>query len=411
MKSVADLCAGIEAIVRPLEPFAVSLTESFGCVLAEDVVAAVAHPAFDNAATDGFAVRSIDLNDAADGTATTLPVLGEVTVGSWEAIGVSPGTALRIVAGARMPAGADAVLADEYTADGGATVTATKLSTEHGPTPGEQIHPAERDFAAGASVLRAGTRIGVNEMALLAAAGRGGVVVRPTPRAVVLSCGDELIEPGAPLTGGKVIDVNSYALTGAVRATGGVAFRLSIGPDDEDRLAALLDDNLVRGDLIVTTGGISGGENDVMQQALRRLGGVLFDRVAVDPGSTFGFGVIGPDATPIFCLPGNTDSALLGFELFVRPSLLAMAGIDDERTELTARLTEPVSGVAGARSYRPARLGWDGDIRTVTPLGAPGAGQVVTVAVGDGFIMLEEDRAAADAGDSVPVLLLGGVRQ
>ncbi len=281
--------AVILAAITPLAATSLELAAAEGCVLAEDVTAAVALPSFDNSSMDGYAVRAADVAGAAAGAPAALAVTGEIAAGDVGAYRLAPGTALRIMTGAQLPAGADAVVPVEWT-DGGDTRVAIYRPAEHG----NAVRYAGGDAAAGETLLTAGTRMRPMQIAVAASAGRKAVSVRPRPRVVVLSTGDELTEPGTPLVPGQIWDSNSYMIAAAAREAGAVAYRRSVVPDDPKGVLPALEEQLAHADLLITTGGVSmGGEHDVVKAALRELGTVTFRKVAMQPGMPQGFGVLG----------------------------------------------------------------------------------------------------------------------
>jgi molybdopterin molybdotransferase len=402
VKSVDEHLAGILAVVGPLGDFEVNLLDAHGCLLTEDVVAPHPLPAFDNSAMDGYAVRLADVRDASAQRPVTLPVVGDIPAGSVAPYRIQPGLTARIMTGAPVPAGAEAVVPVEWT-DGGLA----QVRVERAPQPGQHIRRAGEDVAAGAAVLRAGTHLRAAQLGLLAAVGRDRARVRPRPRVVVVSTGAELVEPGAAVAPGQIADSNSYTLTAAARESGAIAYRVGIVPDDSRTLLATLEDQLIRADLLVTTGGVSVGAYDVVKGVLSRLGTVAFDRVAMQPGMPQGFGTIGPDNTPIFTLPGNPVSAFVSFEVFVRPALRRMLGVEPiVRPVVRARLAAAVTSPPGKRSYaRGVVEARDGGYR-VTPQAGQGSHQLAALAAANCLVVVPEDVTALGADDEVDVLLL-----
>ena len=209
-------------------------------------------------------------------------------------------------------------------------------------------------------VLEAGTRLGPGQLGLLAAVGRDRVVVRPRPRVVILSTGSELVEPGAPTAPGQIHESNSYILTTAAREAGAIAFRVGIVPDDDRSLMNAIEDQLIRADLVLTSGGVSVGAYDVVKEVLCRLGTVAFETVAMQPGKPQGFGTIGPDSTPIITLPGNPVSSYVSFEVFVRPVIRRMLGVEPLHRPVVRAVCEgAMTSPAGKRQYARAWLGVD----------------------------------------------------
>ncbi|MGH3251060.1 MAG: molybdotransferase-like divisome protein Glp, partial [Trebonia sp.] len=376
-----------------------------GCVLAEDVTAAVPLPPFDNSAMDGYAVQAGDVAGASLDSPAILPVTGEIAAGDIGVHRLAPGTAIRIMTGAQLPAGADAVVPVEWT-DGGNAQVAIHRPAERG----NAVRYAGGDAAEGETLLTAGTRMRPMQIAVAASAGRKAVAVRPRPRVVVLSTGDELTEPGTPLVPGRIWDSNSYMIAAAAREAGAVAYRRSGVPDDPKGLLPALEEQLSHADLLITTGGVSmGGEHDVVKAALRELGTVTFRKVAMQPGMPQGFGLIGKGGeggkgpVPLFTLPGNPVSAYVSFQIFVRPAIAALQGTDDlSLPTTTATLTAPVRSPSGRRSYLRGTL----DGTKVTPLSGQGSHQIAYLGRANALIVVPEWETHLPAGDPVDVLIL-----
>jgi molybdopterin molybdotransferase len=390
------------ATVEPLAPLDLTLLEAHGCVLAEDITATFPLPPFDNSAMDGYAVRASDLTTATDVTPAQLPVVGDIAAGSSSSYSVQPGFCVRIMTGAPMPPGADAVVPVEWTDGGIAQVTIRRA-----PVVGQHVRRAGEDAGAGAGVLSSGTHLGATQVGLLAAVGRERVSARPRPRVVVISTGTELVEPGEPLAHGKIPDANSALLTAAAREAGAIAFRVGIVPDDPRLLIDTLEDQLIRADIVVTSGGVSVGAYDVVKEAIGRLGDVRFRRVAMQPGMPQGFGQIGPDRTPFFGLPGNPVSAYVSFEVFVRPVLRRMLGVEPiYRPTVRARLTTAVGSPPGRRSYLRAWVSVDGGAYVVRPVGGQGSNLIAGLAGANALIVVPEDVTSLDAESTVTVMML-----
>ncbi|MEU6780388.1 gephyrin-like molybdotransferase Glp [Nonomuraea angiospora] len=395
MKSVDEHLAEILATVRPLAPLELELEQALGATLAEEVVSPVPLPPFDNSAMDGYAVRSADISDVP----VTLPVTDDVAAGSEELRAVGPGHAVRIMTGAPMPAGADAVVPVEWT-DGG-TVT---VQISRPVSAGNAIRRAGEDVQAGEVVLKPGTAIGPSQLGIIAGVGRRRIWARPRPRVVVISTGAELVEPGSPLAPGQIWDSNSFTLTAAVREAGGEGFRAGSVGDDPRVLLDRLDTHLMRADAIITSGGVSMGAYEPVKEALSPLGTVRFEKVAMQPGMPQGFGVLGEDQVPIFALPGNPVSSYVSFMLFVRPALDKMRGLPADMPEsVTARLTGPVRSPAGRRSFLRGVLASDG---TVSPVHGQGSHQLAALASANALIVVAEDVTEMPEGATVEVIRL-----
>ncbi|MEU7551765.1 gephyrin-like molybdotransferase Glp [Streptomyces sp. NPDC044571] len=432
--SVDEHLADVLAAVRPLEPIELQLLDAQGCVLVEDVTVPVALPPFDNSSMDGYAVRTADVQGASEEFPAVLTVIGDVAAGSGELPAVGPGQAARIMTGAPLPPGAEAVVPVEWT-DGGAGAGAATGMTPASAAPegagGEvRVHRAAEarahvrargsDVQAGDLALAAGTVLGPPQIALLAAIGRGTVRVRPRPRVVVLSTGSELVQPGEALAPGTIYDSNSFALAAAARDAGAIAYRVGAVADDADTLRSTIEDQLIRADLLVTTGGVSVGAYDVVKEALSSVGvdpeaGVdagrmEFRKLAMQPGKPQGFGTIGPDHTPLLALPGNPVSSYVSFELFVRPAIRALMGLpasEVSRPSVRAVLKadRPLGSPAGRRQF--LRGAYDKESGTVSPVGGSGSHLIAALAHADSLMVVPEDVTSVQPGDELEVVLLG----
>ena len=388
------------AAIRPLRPLWLPLDEAEGGVLAEDVLADTPLPPFDNSAMDGYAVRAVDLAGATAEAPVRLPVRGEIAAGDTGSYRVEPGSCLRIMTGALMPSGADAVVPVEQT-DGGTTVAAFSRAV----SPGQSLRRQGDDVPAGARLLESGTPVGSVQLALLAGSGHATALVRPRPRVAVVSTGNELAEPGTPLVPGQIWESNSYLLAAAARQAGAVATRHRL-PDDPDAVLVRLEQALPEADLLITSGGVSmGGEHDVVKAALSKLGTVTFRKVAMQPGMPQGFGVLGPERQPLFTLPGNPVSAYVSFLLFVRPALDALRDLPALRQRvLTAALTDDVRSPEGRRSYLRGVL--DDTQETVAPLAGQSSHQLGALAQANALIIVPEPVTRIEAGQPVDVMVL-----
>ncbi|MFF8645906.1 gephyrin-like molybdotransferase Glp [Streptomyces sp. NPDC015345] len=432
--SVEEHLDDILATVRPLEPIELQLLDAQGCVLVEDVTVPVSLPPFDNSSMDGYAVRIADIEAASEEFPAVLRVIGDVAAGAGEQPTVGPGEAARIMTGAPLPPGAEAVVPVEWT-DGGLGEGPVSGMRAHSAAPegatGEvRVHrPAEArahvralgsDVRAGDRALSAGTVLGPPQIALLAAVGRGTVKVRPRPRVVVMSTGSELIQPGESLADGQIYDSNSFALTAAARDAGAIAYRVGAVADDAETLRSTIEDQLIRADLVVTTGGVSVGAYDVVKEALTSLGdpdeetgigaggGVEFRKLAMQPGKPQGFGTIGPDHTPLLALPGNPVSSYVSFELFVRPAIRTLMGLPEVHRPLTRAGLATEKALGSPRGRRQFLRGkYDAEAGTVTPVGGAGSHLVAALAHADALIVVPEDVTSVEPGTDVDVVLLG----
>ncbi len=355
-----------QAIVADLirRPAAVSmaLADALGLVLAEDVHASLALPSFDNSAMDGYAVHSADIAAASAEHPVVLPVSADIPAGRTDVPPLEPGHAHRIMTGALLPEGADAVVQVEATDGGTQTVTIIESRDV-----GVHIRRAGEDVAAGELVLSAGMVLGASQLGLLASLGTTSVRVVPPLRVLVLSTGSELVEPGQPLERGQIYESNGVMLTAAVRAAGATGERLQFVPDDVEAFNAVLADRLDGVDLILTSGGVSAGAYEVVKDALTGHG-VEFAKVAMQPGMPQGAGHY--RGVPVVTMPGNPVSSLVSFEVFVRPAIRAAMGQPmPGRRIVSAVLDESISSPVGKRQFRRGRLA-DGHVRTVGPAGS-----------------------------------------
>ncbi|WP_189533175.1 molybdotransferase-like divisome protein Glp [Streptomyces roseolilacinus] len=419
----------ILATVHPLDPIELQLPDAQGCVLVEDVTVPVALPPFDNSSMDGYAVRVADVAGASEEFPAVLTVVGDVAAGSDGLPEVGPGQAARIMTGAPLPPGAEAVVPVEWTdgGTGGGAATGMRAASAAPEGAGGEVRvhrPAEArahvrargsDVAAGDLALAAGTVLGPSQIGLLAAIGRGTVRVRPRPRVVVLSTGSELVQPGTELGPGQIYDSNSFALAAAARDAGAIAYRVGAVTDDADTLRATIEDQLVRADLLVTTGGVSVGAYDVVKEALSAAsdadepgGGVEFRTLAMQPGKPQGFGSVGPDHTPLLALPGNPVSSYVSFELFVRPAIRALMGLRDlhrPRARAVLSAAGPLSSPAGKRQF--LRGTYDARAGTVAPVGGAGSHLIAALAQADALIVVPEDATRVEPGTELEVVLIG----
>lgn len=350
MLSVTDAMARIRAAVPRLGTERVSLWDACGRVLGHEVCATRPSPPCDNSAMDGFAARSADLPG-------TLPVIGEVAAGHVRTEPVQPGTVVRIMTGAAMPPGTDTVVMFEDAAVEGDRVTLPAAA------PGAHVRRAGEDVAIGELVLPAGARLDGGALAMLAALGHATVGVGRRPRVAIVSTGDELVDVAVEPGPGQIVDSSAHALCAMVTAAGGLPNYLGIVRDDRAATTEALREALDH-DVVLTTGGVSVGDHDHVRDALADAGVTLdFWRIAMKPGKPVAFGLGGAaGTTPVFGLPGNPVSTMVAFELFVRPSLLAMQHatvIDRPRAPVV--LADGYRKPAGRAHYLRARLERDGE--------------------------------------------------
>jgi molybdopterin molybdotransferase len=400
MDPVETHLAEVLAAIRPLGPVRLPLEAAEGAVLAEPATAAGALPPFDNSSMDGYAVHASDVAAATGDAPVTLPVADQIPAGDSRVLTVAPGTCARIMTGAPLPGGADAVVPVEWTSGGTAQVQFYR------PVPKDHaIRRLGDDVAAGDELLPAGSQLGPAQIALLAASGHDSAYVRPAPRVAVIGTGNELSAPGSPLAPGRIWDSNSYMLAAAVRQAGGVAQRQRIG-DDPGTVLAIIEEQAGAADLLITSGGVSmGGEHDVVKAALSEHAAMTFRKVAMQPGMPQGIGVVGPNRTPLLTLPGNPVSTFISFCLFGLPALEVLRGLPPRGLpHRRAALTGPVRSPEDKRSY--LRGVFDPAAGTVTPLTGQGSHQLGALALANVLIVVPEPVTSLEAGETADVMSL-----
>lgn len=372
----------------------VPLAEAAGRVLRVPVVSDRDQPPFNRAAMDGFAVRSADT--AAPGA--TLRITGEVRAGVWPEGTVGSAEAFRIMTGAPVPEGADAVIQVERTRADGASSVVIEASV----APGQNIVPKGSEAARGAVLLEEGVRIGAAQLAVMASVGAADPVVARRPRVAVIVTGDEVVDPKAKPSAAQIRNANGPALINAILEAGGVASDFGVVPDDPAKTRAAIARALEEGhDAIVLSGGVSAGDFDFVEKALGELGMTLHvTSVRVKPGAPFVFGTRGK--TLVFGLPGNPVSAQVTFELFARPALLRMQGAKAFlRPRLQATLAGSLANKSNRRNYLPVVVGArDGGLHAL-PVRSQGSGDTLAHATANALAILEPDQTAASAGDRV----------
>jgi molybdopterin molybdotransferase len=379
----------------------VPLAEAAGRVLAADFAAPHPVPPFENSTVDGYAVRAADVAGATAEWPVRLDVVGDVGAGEPGSIRVRSGTAVRIMTGAPLPPGADAVVMLEWTA-----FTTGTVRVERAVDPGRFIRRVGEDVAAGDVVLAEGSRLGSAAVGVLASLGGARVAVRRRPEVAVLATGDELLDVEEELTPGKIRSSNSWTLAGQAREAGAVVRDLGIARDDPADLAARLE--RARGcDVLLTSGGVSVGDRDHVRHVLRELGlEEVFWRVAASPGKPLLFGTLG--STLVFGVPGNPVSSMVVFENFVRPALRRMQGDPrPDRPRVQAVLEQAVSGPADRRHFARVRLSWGPGGFRAGEVRPHGSGNLRSMVHANALAVLPEGRDRADAGEAVEVVLLG----
>jgi molybdopterin molybdotransferase len=392
MISVRDAQAQVLARITGIaSPEIVSLATALGRVLAEDVHAEMDVPPTDNSAVDGYAVASSDL--PATGT-RAFDVTAELAAGAVFSGTLQPGQALRIMTGAPMPAGADTVYPQEVVTREGERITAGSIA------PGANRRLRGEDVGAGQIVLPAGSVLRPQEIGVAASLGLAQLYVRQKPRVAVLSTGDEVAEPGSPRKSGQIYDSNRFSLRGLLEASGAETVDDGIVPDQFDELQARLLRAADHADIVLTSGGVSVGDYDLVKAVLQQAGGIDFWQVAMQPGRPMAVGSIG--RAHFFGLPGNPVASMLTFHLFVRPALWKLAGRRELFvTPFRAVATERMSKRTGRREFKRGILTFAQDRWEVRTTGPQGSGILTSMTAANCFIVIEEERGDVAAGEPV----------
>ena len=395
MRSVDEHRRVIAGLISARPPSPVVLSEALGLVLAEDVVAPLSLPVFDNSAMDGYAVRAEDVADAGPDNPVTLPVAEDIPAGRTDPLTLSPGTAHRIMTGAPMPAGATAVVPVEATDAGMPTV---KIAGA--PRPGQHVRKSGEDVTAGTRVLRAGQTVTPAVLGLVAALGLDRLTIVPRQRVLVISTGSELVAASTALAPGQIYESNAVMLAASVREAGASVLDTATCGDDVEQFRELLEAR--EADLVITSGGVSAGAYEVVKDAFPTgSGGVEFVKVAMQPGMPQGAGRTG-GGCPIVTLPGNPVSALVSFEVFIRPALRAAMGMaDPDRPRRSAVLAEALTSPRGKRQFR--RGIYDPCAGTVTSYGPPASHHLRWLASANCLLDIAEDVTDLAAGQQVEI--------
>ncbi len=415
MRSVEEQQARVTAAAVAPRPVRVAISEAQGLLCAEEVVTERPLPGFDQAAIDGYAVRSVDVAAAGgrqvgdDGAPVdvVLPVVGEVAAGSRQATRLQPRQAVRVDTGAPMPTLADAVLPLDRT-DGGRNRVRVLSSVRSG----DYVRRVGDDVQPGDVAVRAGTIIGAAQVGLLAAVGRDKVLVHPRPRLSVISVGGELVDVDRTPGPGQVYDVNSYALAAAARDAGADVNRVGIAGTDLRRLREVVEGQLIRSEIVVIAGAVGGGASDQVREALRELGDLEVERVAMHPGSVQGFGQLGRDEVPTFLLPSNPVSALVVFEVMVRPLIrIALGRRQPMRRIVSARTVAPITSIEDRKGFLRGQLMRDestGEYLVQALGGAPGSSShlLATLAEANCLVLVDPEVTDIRTGDRVDVAFL-----
>lgn len=395
MRTVAQVQQQILAAVGPLEPVRLPLVEAWGCVLAEDAEAPYDIPTFASSGMDGYAVRSEDLAQAP----VTLDRVGSAFIGKAPDAHLGPGQAMWIATGAPIPPGADTIAPKEDVDSRPDAVTVRRFFS-----PGSFVRPVGQDLTAGDVVVPAGKILAGPELGSLSTAGYGQALVYPRVRVCVVSTGDELVEPGVPLSYGQIPDGNGYTISGCLMEMGIEPIRPPIVADDEDLLRKVFVEHAPQVDVFISSGGMSVGDLDVVKKVVSDMGEIDSYKVAMQPGMPQAFGVV--EGRTYFGLPGNPVSVFVSFELFIRPALLKMMGRKHlQRPVIRAALDEPMDGLPDKTRYsRVFVYRQDGSWRARST--GPAASNLLgTVVRANGLAVIPPGNSPVNTGDEVNVQL------
>ena len=401
----------LQHILRDLQPLPVELApldECLGRVLAEDLIAAIDLPPFANSSMDGFALRAADLLGACADAPVQLEVVMDIAAGAAPEGRLGTGQAARIMTGAPLPAGADAIVPVEQTdADWTSAENSTmarQVAVMTQVAPGDYVRPVGENVRAGQEVLAAGTQLRPQHLGILAALGQAQVPLRRRPRVAIVSSGDELVEVHEPLAPGQIHDVNSYTIQGMVSELGATPLRLPIARDSQDAVRALFREALqLQPDLLISTAGVSVGAHDVVRDVLEELGELNFWRVNMRPGKPLAWGQV--QAKPFFGLPGNPVSAMVTFEIFVRPAVLRLAGRAEVEQVHRATVCEDLHS-DGRRSYLRVTLQHEDGRLLARTTGTQSSGALLSMVLADGLLVVPEGVTFVPDGSELEVHLL-----
>ncbi|MDA0250371.1 MAG: gephyrin-like molybdotransferase Glp [Mycobacterium sp.] len=406
MRSVEEQQARVTAAAVAPRPVRVPIAEAQGLMCAEEVVTEHPMPGFDQAAIDGYAVRSVDVSTAGDGE-IVLPVMGVIEAGARTPSRLQPKQAARIQTGAPMPTLADAVLPLRWTDGGG-----TRVRILRGVRSGAYVRRTGDDVQPGDVAVRAGAIIGAAQVGLMAAVGRERVLVHPRPRVSVMSVGGELVDISRTPGNGQVYDVNSYALAAAARDAGAEVTRIGIVSTDPKELREVVESHLNRSEVVVISGAVGGAAAENLRAVLSGLGSMEVTRIAMHPGSVQGFGQLGPEGVPTFLLPANPVSALVVFEVMVRPLIrLSLGKRQPMRRMVRARTIKPITSVVDRTGYFRGQLLRDqdtGDYLVEVIGDTPGGSShlLASLAEANCLVVVPGEVTDVPAGDFVDVAFL-----
>ena len=404
----------LEKVLERIDVLEAEESDVLGClgqVLAEDVSSPIDIPPRDNSAMDGYAVRSADTRGASRKSPRFLRVVETVIAGTTPKSGVKAGEAIRIMTGAPIPEGADAVVKFEDTDELERGGTSQEIGILVEVEPGLEVRRAGEDISAGSLVLKKETVMRAAEVGVLASLGRSRVVVIRRPVVAILATGDEIADVTQPLPQGKIYNSNSYSLAALVLRYGGIPMMLGIALDNEDSLLAKLRPGQ-GADMVITSGGVSLGDYDVVKEVLAKQGELVFWRVREKPGKPLAFGMLrgmgkGGRNIPLFALAGNPVSAMINFELFVRPAILKMMGKKNlAKPTVEAVVEDAIENTDGRRVFTRAIVEKRGDKYFARLTGPQGSGILTSMALANGLVIVPEDKPGVKRGDMVKVMML-----
>lgn len=409
--SVDDALQRILKLIHPLPAEQVAIRQALGRVLAHDIRAEINLPPFPNSSMDGYAVRAADVASAGADNPAVLKVVMDIPAGKAPTGTVEAGQAARIMTGAPLPPGADAIVPVEQTDStwtaGGDNTLADEVKIFRAVKSGDYVRPEGEDIQAGQVVLAAHTTLRPQDLGVLVALGHADVPVIRQPRAAIISTGDELVAAGEPLAPGKIRDVNSYTVGGLVATYGGIPLPLPVARDTLDAVRAVFHEALAQQpDIIITSGGVSVGSYDVVRAVLDELGEINFWRVNLRPGKPLAFGLL--RGVPFFGLPGNPVSAMVTFDVFVRPVLLRLLHLPDNYMTDVAITGEDIHS-DGRRSYLRVKLIQEDGHLTARTTGTQSSGALLSMVLADGLLIVPEDMTFVPQGTKLPVRLLRSI--
>jgi molybdopterin molybdotransferase len=423
--SASEALENILSNFSPLEPVPVPFMEALGLVLAEDVYSDIDIPPFDNSSMDGYAVRAGDVERAGSDAPAKLRVAGYLPAGAAPRPGdyVEAGTAFRIMTGAPIPPGADAVVPFEETSEGQGlrksalqprdaraepVVVGSEVLVYKAVRSGDYVRNTGEDLRRGDVALHRGVTIRAAEIGVMAAVGKSTVLVHPRPRVAILASGDELVDVGQVPGPGQIRNSNNYAVAAQVTSWGAQAFNLGVARDDREHLLSKVNEALsMRLDLLITSAGVSVGDYDIVKDVLMSLGTISMWRVRVKPGKPLAFGRLGEAGVPFLGLPGNPVSSMVSMELFGRPAIMKMLGKARlHRPVIMVRALEPVPGAPGRENYVRAIVSREGDEYVARSTGKQESNILTSMSRANALLVVDEHTRMVEVGGLVKALML-----